>query len=167
MNREEEKSHLHELLEQLGIKIDVLKNLEATLLHIENRYVSLGRVILFGSTVIAVAVVLSLALGGIALNSVSTAQHDALDAALRADTATAQLQIVSSENRTLIKRLEEVALDAQLQGRRTDEQQCREINSLRKTIRSILVLRERSRYLAERFRDKNCNKLPNMKPVTP
>lgn len=167
MNEEEEKNHLHYLLEQLGIKIDVLKNLEGTLLHIEDRYIAVGRSLLFGGIVVAVAVVVSLALGGVALNSVSVAQHDALDAAHRADAATAKLQIVSSENRTLIKRLEEVALDAQLQGRRTDELQCHEINSLRKDIRSVLELGERSKPLAKRFKDKDCRKLPNMTPVTP
>lgn len=161
-----EGNPLHRLLEELGVKIEVLESLESTLHRIEARYVKMGARMTIGSIVVAIAVVASLSLGGCALRSISDAQDTATDAARRADVATAQLALVSAENRTLIKRLEQVAVEAQDRGRKTDVQQCHEINSLRRSIREVLMIRG-GESLLPLFKDKGCMKLPNRKPVTP
>ncbi len=164
---DQEKARLHDLLEQLGINIDILKDLESTLQNIEQRYAMVGFKMLFGGAVIAVAVAVSIALGGIALNVVSDAQKTSFDAATRADAATVRLATVTEENRGLIRRLESVAAGAQERGRKTDLLQCRELNELRSIIRTVLRMRGRSQDLVNRFKSKDCSMLPNRDPVTP
>lgn len=162
-----EDNPLHRLLEGLGVSIEVLTDLESTLHEIEDRYIRFGRVVLVGGVIVAIACAAALFLGGLAMRSVIAAQDKATTAATRADFASARVKVVTLENRRLIKRLEEVAVDAQERGRRTDVEQCHEINALKTTIRGVLKLGDQSKFLIPRFRNKDCSKLPNMDPIRP
>lgn len=116
---------------------------------------------------------IALAIGGAyTYDGVRDAQRRSLVAAQSANDATHQLALFTAQNRILIARLDNVAKEAQENGRQTSRVQCREIEKVKSQIRAVISASPtlpadlRAQDLA-RFKRRACDKLPNSKVVKP
>jgi len=162
-----EDNPLHRMMERAGEQVDVLGTLHDDLALLKRRYLLFARVMLASCTALAAIAIAALVIGIGLIGDVTTATSRIKTTANTASDAAAAIQIVSAQNRQLINRLDTVAKQAQRNGARTDATQCRDIEDLKRRIRSVLEQSPAGTRFLGTFRRERCSALPNAKVVTP
>lgn len=154
---------LQDLLERVGDQVDVLRNLNIIADALEGRHLRLAK-----GLVIMVAVATIFNVGALfwSENQVSEIHETQNEIQNTAEQSRKEARHFGSTNRSLIRRLERVAVQAQMNGARADRIQCREIERLKRPIRIVLREVEADRFLPL-FKPKKCSALPNAKVVKP
>lgn len=161
----EDQDYLQKMLEDSGTKVAVLTTLHDDLQAIKDQQVRFARRMLTVCGALAFVAIAALAIGIVLIGDVREAQRNAAS-------ATAGLTIVTAQNRNFIDGLDEVARKAQENGATTSKQQCGELEKLKAAIRAVIRSSPQGRTAAadvavNRFKRRDCDKLPNAKPVAP
>lgn len=161
----ENQNYLQRMLEDAGSKVTVLTTLHEDLQAIKDQQIRFARRMLTVCAMLALVAIAALAIGIFLIGDVRDAQRNAAS-------ATAGLTIVTGQNRAFIDGLDEVARKAQENGAATSKQQCGELEKLKAAIRAVIRSSPQGRSIAadvavNRFKRRDCDKLPNAKPVAP
>lgn len=161
----DDQGYLHRMMEDAGSKVTVLTTLHNDLEVMREQQIRFARRMLTVCSALALIAITALAIGILLIGDVRGAQRDAAS-------ATAGLTLVTGQNRGFIESLDNVARKAQENGAATSKQQCRELEKLKAAIRGVIRSSPQGQSAAadvavDRFRRRNCNKLPNAKPVQP
>ena len=160
---------LAQMMEDAAEKLEWMSGLEEREEHRTQDYLRFGKKILLACGILALFVVLSTFVAGLAFTRINSAATNAKNTA-------SELRIYAAQNRLLIGRLDKLASEAQTNGAETDLRQCRDIENLKSQIRAVIKSsprttdpnREALRAAAlKRFAARDCNNLPNSEIVVP
>lgn len=166
MTRENEAKN-HRALQALQDLLEKLAKDDTGILHVfkmylaenEERYYSFAKKMQMAWMKTAIGLVLALAVGGYLVDGARKAGNEARS-------ATRELRATVIANRILIKRLEEVAEEAQRRGAETTLLQCRKLEDFKVPIREVLSKTGSTRFL-RLFKRESCKDLPNSTTVMP